>query len=148
VTPLTPADRSRPRPAEGGSLTVEAVVLVPVVMVFFVVALALGRVEMAREQVVGAARAAAEAAAVMPSAAQAQWAAAAAATPALYGRSHSCASGRVTTDTAHFTPGGDVSVTVTCTVSLSDLVLPGLPGTTTVVATATAPIDPYRSVSS
>ncbi len=43
-------------------------------------------------------------------------------------------------------PGGYVTVTVACHVELSDIALPGMPGSTTVEASATAPIDPYRSV--
>ncbi|MGO8873561.1 MAG: pilus assembly protein, partial [Acidimicrobiales bacterium] len=36
-----------------------------------------------------------------------------------------------------------VTVTVTCVTQLSDVTAPGLPGTKTFSATATAPIDPY-----
>ena len=54
-----------------GSLTVELVVLTPVIALFVLVALGFGRYSLAREQVVGGARAAADAAAVAGSAAQA-----------------------------------------------------------------------------
>jgi hypothetical protein len=37
-----------------------------------------------------------------------------------------------------------VSATVTCTVSLSDLLVPGLPGSRTLTATFTSPLDPFR----
>ena len=53
---------------------------------------------------------------------------------------------RVLTDVSHFYPGGYVTVTVVCQVPLADLAVPGLPGSTTVRASSTAPIDPYRSV--
>ncbi len=127
-------------------MTIEAVVLAPVLVLFALAALALGRFEMAREQVVAAARAGAEAASVMPDAASASTAAAAAATPALFGRSHTCSRLQVATGTSDFVPGGVVRVTVSCRVVLADLLVPGLPGGTTVIATERAPIDPYRVV--
>jgi Flp pilus assembly protein TadG len=43
-----------------------------------------------------------------------------------------------------FEPGGLVTVTLTCQVDLADLALPGIPGTTTLQATATSPIDQWR----
>jgi Flp pilus assembly protein TadG len=39
---------------------------------------------------------------------------------------------------------GTVSATVTCTLDLSDIALPGLPGTKVVTSTATSPVDPFR----
>jgi len=97
--------------------------------------------------VIGAARAGAEAAAIMPSAQAATTAASNAALPALSGVTSPCVRVVVQTDTTHFNPGGKVSVTVTCTVDLSDLGAPGLPGRSTVTVSQTAPIDPYRAVS-
>jgi Flp pilus assembly protein TadG len=130
-----------------GSATVEAIVLVPVVMIFVLLAVALGRYEMTRAEVIAAARAAVEAGAVMPSSVEASNAASAAAAPSLGGVPRSCVQTVVRTDTEHFVPGGEVVVTVTCKVDLSDLGVPGLPGTTTIVATEDAPIDKYRVVS-
>lgn len=121
--------------------------LTSVVMIFALLAIALGRYEATRAQVIGAARAAAEAAAVVPSATQAPSAASAAAIPELTGNGASCKRSTVSTDTWRFAPGSNVSVTVTCTVELSDLGVPGLPGEATVVVTQVAPIDPYRAVS-
>ena len=60
---------------------------------------------------------------------------------------HTCVHAQIDTDVSHFYPGGYVTVTVACQVSLADLSAPGLPGDTTVRASATVPIDPYRSVS-
>ncbi len=39
-----------------------------------------------------------------------------------------------------------MTVRVTCQVLLSDLGFPGVPGSITVEASATAPLDPYRAV--
>ena len=121
--------------------------LAATVMIFVILAVAFGRYEATRTQVIGAARSAAEAAAVMPSMYQASSAASAAAAPELTGDGASCTRSHVTTNTQDFKPRGDVSVTVTCTVQLSDLGVPGLPGVATVVVTQVAPIDPYRAVS-
>jgi Flp pilus assembly protein TadG len=129
-----------------GSLTVELVVLTPVLLFLALVIVAFGRESGARQQVTEAARAGAESAAVLPSAASAQAGAAAAAVTGLVGHPDMCAHVSVDTDLLHFFPGGFVTVTVSCTVDLSDLTLPGISGETTVSATATAPIDPYRSV--
>jgi Flp pilus assembly protein TadG len=134
------------RPADGGSLTVELVVLAPVVVMFALLALALGRFELAREQVVGAARAAAEAASVVPSAVDAQSAALTAATPAVANQLHSCTHMNVVTETENFYPGGSVEVIVSCQIDFSDLLVPGLPGHIEVRAVMKAPIDSFRSV--
>ena len=51
----------------------------------------------------------------------------------------------VATNSAGLEPGGTVTVTVTCSVDLGDALLPGVPGTTTLTAEATEPIDAWRS---
>jgi Flp pilus assembly protein TadG len=132
---------------ETGSVTIEAVVLVPLLVLFVLLTIAFGRYETTREEVIGAARAAAEAAAIMPSVQSARTAASAAAMPSLAGPHPSCLKVVVSTDTSDFVPGGEVSVTVSCTVKLSDLGAPGLPGESTVTISQVAPIDPYRVVS-
>jgi Flp pilus assembly protein TadG len=131
---------------EIGSLTVELVVITPVLLVMALMVIVFGRISEARQQVVEASRAAAEAAAVQPNATSAQSGAADVAVLAGFSNSHTCVHALVTTDVNHFYPGGYVSVTVTCQVSLADLSVPGVPGTTTISASSTAPIDPYRSV--
>ncbi len=131
---------------EHGSLTVELVALTPVVFLFALMVLVFGRVADAHQQVAEAARAGAQTAAVQPTAAEAAQVSASTATLGLLDRAHLCAATQVSTDTSHFVPGGVVAVTVVCQVRLSDLVVPGIPGTTTVRATSTAPIDPYRAV--
>ena len=129
-----------------GSLTIEAVILTPVVVLFVLIALALGRFELAREQVAGAARAAAEAASVVPSAGAAEGAAVRAAQPVVAEQVHSCVQLSVLTDTSHFVAGGYVRVAVSCKVDFADLLFPGFPGQATVHAVELVPIDPFRSV--
>ncbi len=131
---------------ERGSMTVELVVLVPVLILFMLFAVAFGRVERARQEVIAAARAGAEAASVMPSAGQAQVAAADAAVPSVFNQQFTCQPLNVQTDTSGFRPGGVVTVHVSCTVHLSDLLIPGFPGSGNIDESRSAPIDPYRVV--
>jgi Flp pilus assembly protein TadG len=131
---------------DDGSLTVELVLLTPVVFLLAVLVLAFGRVGQARQEVVESSRAGAQFAAVLPDAAQAVSGAQATASGAALDGSRLCPSPRVITDVTHFYPGGYVTVTVICRVSLADLALPGVPGTVVVQASSTAPIDPYRSL--
>lgn len=129
-----------------GSLTVELVVLTPVLLVVALASLVFGRVVEARQQVVESARAGAEAAAVLPTVGTAQWVGSIDSVVNLLDRSHTCARATISVDTSHFVPGGYVTAHVSCLVLLSDVGFPGLPGSTTVSASATAPLDPYRSV--
>ena len=133
---------------EQGSMTAELAILAPVVALFALVALGLGRYESARQEVADAARAAAQAASVVASAQQAEGAATASAVDEVANQSRMCANPVITAYTANFAPGGEVRVSVTCTVDLSDLLVPGMPGSVSVTSTQVAPIDPYRSVSS
>ncbi len=135
----------RPR-SQDGNLTVELVVITPVLLALTLMILAFGRVTESRQQVVEAARAGAESAAILPTPTAAQTGAAEAALVGIVGRGQTCVHAQIVTDLSHFQPGGYVSVTVTCEVGLADLSIPGLPGSTMVRATSTAPIDPYRSV--
>jgi hypothetical protein len=57
-----------------------------------------------------------------------------------------CASLTVSTDTSRFTPGGSVTVTVTCTVGLSGLAGLRLPASETISSQASSVVDTYRAV--
>ncbi len=133
-------------PDDRGNLTVELVVLTPVLLLVVLIVVAFGRVGEARQQVMEAARAGAEVASVQANGAAARIEAVREATVGTAGRGRTCTARTVTTDTGHFVPGGYVTVTVVCRVSLADLSFPGVPGSTAVQASSTAPIDPYRSV--
>jgi Flp pilus assembly protein TadG len=131
---------------DDGSLTVELVVVTPVLFSIAVMVLIFGRVSESHQQVVSAATAGAEAAAVLPDPTTAQAGASINAAVDVAGQVHTCLRPEVTTDVSHFYPGGYVIVTVQCQVSLADVSVPGMPGSMMVRASATAPIDPYRSV--
>ena len=125
---------------------VELAMVTPVLFGLSVAILAFGRVSEAHQQVIEAARAGAQAAAVLPDPGTAEQGAAASATVGIVDHAHTCAHAEIVTDVSHFHRGGYVTVTVVCQVSLADLSVPGIPGRATVRASATAPIDPYRSV--
>jgi hypothetical protein len=55
-----------------------------------------------------------------------------------------CESFRVTTSADGLAPGGTITVTVACSVDLTDALLPGL-STTWLSTTAVEPIDAWRS---
>lgn len=131
---------------ESGSLVVELVVLTPVVFIIAMCTLVFGRVSNARQLVTESARAGAQAASLMPNAESAQSAAVDNAQVGTDNQAHTCVRAQVATDVSHYYPGGYVRVTVTCSVTLSDLSVPGVPGSTNISESATAPVDPYRSV--
>jgi Flp pilus assembly protein TadG len=132
---------------EEGQAIAELVIVAPVLLLVIVLMISLGRIDSAQGDVESAARAGVQAAVVQdnPSDAQAQAVAAVANTLGTAGLT--CPSPQVSTNTSDFTPGGSVSVTVTCVTSLADVSVPGVPGTKTLSATSFAPIDPYRAVS-
>ena len=129
-----------------GSVAVELVAISPVLVVLALASLVFGRISAMNQEVTEAARAGAEAAAVQPSAAAARWSGSLNVVAALLQSARTCGHATVSTDTGQFVPGGTVTVRVTCQVPLSDIGFPGVPGSTTVQASATAPIDPYRPV--
>ncbi len=135
----------RSGPDDDGSLTVELVVIAPVLFLFVLGAVVFGRVSSSHQQVIEAARAGAETAAVLPTEGDAASGAAVDAAVGNVDSDRTCEDRQVSSDLSHFYAGGYVSVTVVCQVTLSDVAFPGMPGSTTVRATATAPIDPYRA---
>ena len=129
-----------------GSLVVEAAVLVPVLMLFALVAVGAGRYDSAKLELEGAARAAVEAVVAAPDPGDAESVATAAAMSNLGSGSSPCHNPAVQTDTRRMTPGGVVSVTLVCTVFFGDLLIPGLGRSATIQVTRAAPLDPFRYV--
>jgi Flp pilus assembly protein TadG len=99
----------------------------------------------ARLRLNDAAHQAARAASIQRTSPDAMTAAQSAATTALPVGSVVCASVSVDTATGGMVPGGVVTVTVTCTVNFGDALLLGVPGQKVVSATASEPIDTFRS---
>lgn len=118
-------------------------IVVPVLMLLALLVVGMGRTVSAQQDVVGAARAAARAASLASGPGDAAAAAQRAAAAAVGGR---CPQVTVTPQVGAFVPGGSVTVTIACTVSLSQVAISGLPGHVTLTATASAPIETYRQV--
>jgi Flp pilus assembly protein TadG len=131
-----------------GSVTLEFVVLTPVLLALLGLLIMAGRVAIASNSVEAAADEAARSASISRTAAGARSSAQDGARRSLAQQDLRCTSVQVDVDTSGFAvPVGlpaQVSATVTCVVSLADLALPGFPGSRTVTATAVSPVDTYR----
>lgn len=141
---LRPAARSD---REAGNAPLELIILAPIVIALIGLMIGAGRTTMAQGAVDAAARDAARQASLARTEAGAQAAA------------QLSAGAELAQDGLHCTPQvlpllgqfgaplgqpASVSVTVSCTVSLSDLFVPGMPGSKTLTATFSSPLDPYR----
>jgi Flp pilus assembly protein TadG len=132
---------------ERGSAVLEAVIGAPVIILLLVTLIGAARVANAHQIVADAAGDAARAGSTTRSAAAARMAASQVASASLTGRGLSCSPMAVSVDTSNWRPGGNVGVTLTCTVQLADLGVPILGGSRSVVARGAAVIDTYRQVS-
>jgi len=135
------------RRGDSGSLSIEAVLIIPAFLLFLVLVAAIGRVAVAHQQVHAAVLAAARTASQAADAVAGQAAGSAAAQASLDLVGPTCRSLTVELDTAalRLPPGqsGLVTARITCVVSLGDLILPGLPGQVTVSESFGASTDPY-----
>jgi Flp pilus assembly protein TadG len=138
---------SRAGGRDAGNAALELVVLAPVLLFVLGLIIAAGRTSMAQGAVEAAARDAARQASISLNPVAAQAAAQSSASAALSQDDLKCTP-VVNVDTSQFSvPVGEpatVTATVTCTVRLSDLLVPGLPGSQTLTARFTSPLDPYR----
>lgn len=133
---------------ERGSASLELVILAPALLLILSVIIFAGRVAIAGQSVQQAAEEAARTASLARSRGDANTTAAAAARDTLAQQGLECTAVTVNVDTSGFNaPIGQpatVTATVTCPVKVGDLMIPGLPGTRTVKATASSPIDEWR----
>ena len=133
---------------ERGSTTLELVVWAPGLLLLIGLLTVAGRVNSANAAVEQAAVDAARTASSARTAAAAAGLAQAGADRTLAAQGLQCTTTTVALDTSGFaTPPGrstTVTATVTCPVRLSDLSIPGLPGTRTVSHTATSSLDTFR----
>lgn len=133
---------------ERGSAALEAAIGVPAFMLFVALIVLAGRVAITTQAVDSAATASARTASIARTAGDANATARTAAASSLTDQNLRCVSTTVTLDTTGFSaPLGTpatVTATVRCVVNLTDLALPGVPGTKTVTATATSPVDTFR----
>jgi Flp pilus assembly protein TadG len=136
--------RRRLRRDDGSSDALGLALLTPAAIGLAVVIVFLGRGVDSRATVQSAAESAAQAAAQERSTGAAIAAAEAVGREMLVDPT-SCASPRVSVDVSDFRPGGQVAVTVSCTVSTDGLELIDPPAGGTYMATAFAAIDPLRA---
>ncbi|WP_030509480.1 TadE/TadG family type IV pilus assembly protein [Microbispora rosea] len=129
-------------------MTVELAVLAPALVLVLVAMIGAGRIVIAHGSVDAAARDAARQASISRDASSARSAALTSARAALALEGLQC-DPMVSVDTGGFsTPLGrsaTVSATVTCDVRLSDLALPGMPGSKVLTSRFTSSLDPYRA---
>ena len=144
------APATRRGSGDSGDAAVELIILALPVAFLLVLVIAFGRVGAAASAISAAAHDAARQASRARSPAAAQAAAVSSARSAL-SRDRLACTPAVTVNTSAFSrPAGEVafvSATVTCTVRLADLGmpgLPGLPGSKTLRASFRSPLDPYR----
>ena len=134
---------------EAGSATVELAILGPGLLILLSLVIAAGRIEVAGSAVEQAASSAARDASLARSLAQAQTMAKQSATASLAEQHLACQGLSVTVASAGFAtaPGtpATVRVGVACSVPLSDLGVPGLPGTKTLRASMSSAVDTFRS---
>jgi Flp pilus assembly protein TadG len=129
-----------------GSASVEAALLVPVLLIFVLIAITAGRIVLAGQAVDAAAEDAARDASIARNSGQAAEAAATAARNTLAQQGLHCTSEpsvHVRVEAAGLGNGGTVTTTVVCNVALADLAFPGAPGSHTVTSSFTSVIDRY-----
>jgi Flp pilus assembly protein TadG len=122
-------------------------ILAPGLLLLLAVLMGTGRVQAAHQAVETAARQAARQASISRNPTAAQTTATTIARRSLQQQGVHCTP-VITIDTSGLArPVGSlasVSATVTCRVALSDLLLPGLPGTRQIESTWRSPVDPFR----
>ena len=133
---------------ERGSEAIAAAIGVPAFILFLAMIIGGGRFAIAQQAINAAAADAARTASIARTQGQAQSAAASGAYATLTNQSLQCTSKSVHVDVSGFAaPAGNpasVTATVSCTVNLSDVAIPGMPGDRTITAVMTSPIDTYR----
>ncbi|EFQ83076.1 TadE-like protein [Aeromicrobium marinum DSM 15272] len=130
----------RRRGDERGSMAIEVVLLVPILVMFLLLVVAAGRYVTVRSDIDSAARDAARAASLERTPAAARAAAQQVAASQLQGYSD-CQVARMG---GSFVSGGVIDITLECRVSNEGLGLIGLGGSLQISGDASAPIDTYR----
>jgi Flp pilus assembly protein TadG len=130
---------------DAGSSTVEAVMGILALFAVLMFIAMCGRLVSAQIDVDAAASAAARAGSLARGDGTARAQADSTARETLADRGVTCRQVGVSVTTGGLRPGGAVTVTVTCSVALSDLGLLLVPGSRTVQGTSTSPIDQWRA---
>ncbi|MFE9933674.1 TadE/TadG family type IV pilus assembly protein [Streptomyces sp. NPDC005533] len=132
-----------------GSEAIATAIVAPLLLMLLCTAIAGGRIVTSGAKVDAAAEDAARAASISRTHSSAQSEAAEAAARSLNDQGIRCASTSTSINTSGLAVPlgqvGTVTVTISCTVALSDLLLPGVPGSKTMTSTFTSVVDAYRS---
>jgi Flp pilus assembly protein TadG len=143
-----PAARDRLRDADPGSATIELAILAPALLALLGLVIVAGRISAAGSAVDQAAAAAARAASIARDARAAHAGAERSARDSLRDQGVTCQPLTSSVDTRGFAVAvgspSSVTVSVRCAVPLAALAVPGMPGSRTVTATMTSPIDRFR----
>jgi Flp pilus assembly protein TadG len=135
--------------ASAGSISIEAVLVIPAFVLFLVLIIAIGRVAMVREDLGAAAVNGTRIASLTTGSAAAETAAREAVTAQLAREGTTCLTLDIGVDTTALDrpPGepGTVTTTIGCDVPLADLLVPGLPGHWVIRASYSTPIDTYTN---
>ncbi|MBN1173642.1 MAG: pilus assembly protein [Micromonosporaceae bacterium] len=129
---------------DAGSATVELTLITPLLVMVLLLVVLCGRLVAAQIDVDAAASSGARSGSIARTEAAARTNAERTARDILAARGIACRDATVTVDTGGLRPASAVTVTVACVVPLADLLLLGVPGSRTVSATATSPIDQWR----
>lgn len=132
-----------------GSEAISAAIVTPLLLMMLCMAIAGGRIVTSGAKVDAAAEDTARAASISRTYGSAQAEAAAAAARSLNDQGIHCASTSTSIDSSGLAVPlgevGTVTVTISCTVPLSDLLLPGMPGSKTMTSSFTSVVDAFRS---
>lgn len=139
----------RTRGDDRGSATLELAILAPALLVLLGLVIAAGRIEVAAGAVEQAASAAAREASIARTGSAARASATGTARDSLRSQGIVCGVLEVEVEASGFSVAAgspaNVAVSVNCTVPLSDLAVPGMPGSRTLRARMVSPLDRYRS---
>ena len=146
TSPRHPNPGFDPRSERGASPASVIIILVSVLMFAELIVMG-GRVAAAHASVAGAAREAARQGSLVLAAGSVSGVAESTAASNLRERGRTCESPNVSTRGTDFRQGGQVTVTVSCTVNISDLSILSVPWPTrTFSSTATELVETYRAV--
>lgn len=129
-----------------GSLSVEFVIVTPIIFIVLALIYAFGRVAEANGVLDAGTRDAARVATQANSYQQAQTAAEQVVREEVGTGSKSCQDTLQVNVSNDFTPGQPITVTATCTYALSDLGVPGAPASLTVSSQFTSFLDPNKTI--
>ncbi len=141
--------RRRTAGGDRGSETIAAAIVTPLLLMLLCLAIAGGRIVTAGAKIDAAAEDAARAASISRTYSSAHAEASAAAARSLNDQGIHCASTSTSVDASGLAVPvgqvGTVTVTISCTVTMSDLLLPGAPGSKTMTSRFTSVVDAFRS---